>query len=149
MPAPGCPPGVRTYSYQNQDAPRSGAHPAAPRPAHNSVRAGSAISSRPTPPAPTGRAKKLLGSFSASVAPSGADSAYRSSTADCGKTRSAAYRCSQTRPLTPELPRVYVVCVMKPSVLRSSGNFNTDLLPGTGVLLRRLPRTADTCPIAA
>ena len=31
---------------------------------------------------------------------------------------------------------------MKPSVLRSSGNFNTNLLPGTGVLLRRLPYTA-------
>jgi hypothetical protein len=42
-PAPGCPPGVRTYSYQNQDAPRSGAPPAAPRLAHNSVCAASAI----------------------------------------------------------------------------------------------------------
>src|ERR1700730_12549817 len=41
-------------------------------------------------------------------------------------------------PLIPELPCVYVVCVRKPSVLRSSGNFNTNLLPGTGVSLRRL-----------
>jgi hypothetical protein len=33
---------------------------------------------------------------------------------------------------------VYVVCVLKPFVLRSSENFNTYLLIGTGVLLRRL-----------
>ena len=50
-------------------------------------------------------------------------------------------------PLTPELPHVYVVCVMKPYVLRSSGNFNTNLLPGTGVLLRRLRSKSDfECP---
>jgi hypothetical protein len=42
-PAPGWPPSVRTYSYQNQDAPRSGVRPAAPRPAQNSVPAASAI----------------------------------------------------------------------------------------------------------
>jgi hypothetical protein len=36
---------------------------------------------------------------------------------------------------------------MKPSVLRSSGNFNTNLLPGTGVLLRRLRLGLHICRV--
>ena len=47
-------------SYPSQDAPRSGARPAAPRPAHDPVPAASAISWRPTPPAPNDRPKKLV-----------------------------------------------------------------------------------------
>jgi hypothetical protein len=39
---------------------------------------------------------------------------------------------------TPELLRVYVVCVLKPFVLRSSENFNTKPRPRTDVLVRRL-----------
>jgi hypothetical protein len=66
-PAPECPPGVRTYSDQNQDVPRSGARPSAPPPAHNSVRAASAISWPPTPPAPNDRPRKLAYAFSSNA----------------------------------------------------------------------------------
>jgi len=118
-------PGTRTYSYQNQDVFRSGFRPTAPRPDYNSVGAASAISWRPTPPEPAGQPKKLIVSFSSSVAPSGADSVCRSSTADCGKTRSAAYRCSQTPPLTSELPRGCVAWGLTTCFLRSSSYFNT------------------------
>jgi len=52
---------------KNQDAPRSGARPAAPGPAHNSVRAASAISWPPTPPAPNDRPRKLVYTFSSSA----------------------------------------------------------------------------------
>jgi hypothetical protein len=75
-----------------KDVPRSGARPAAARPARNSVRVASAIFWRPTPPAPTGRPKKLLysSSSSSSIASSDADSACRSSNPDSGKTRCVA-----------------------------------------------------------
>jgi hypothetical protein len=65
--APGCPPGVRTYSYQNQDALRSGGRSAAPRPAQNSVRAASAISRPPTPPARNDWQRKLAYPFSSNA----------------------------------------------------------------------------------
>src|SRR5581483_6478 len=55
------------YSYQNQDAPRSGARPAALRPAHNSAPAASAISWPPTPPAPNDQPKKLVYAFSSNA----------------------------------------------------------------------------------
>ena len=126
------------YSYQNQDVPRSGARPTAPRPAHNSVPAASAISWRPTPPAPTGRPKKLFYSFSSSVASSDDDSACRSSNPDSGKTRCVACRCSQTPPLAAELPLAYVAWALPTSFLRSSSYFNTDTISRTGVLVRRL-----------
>ena len=112
-PTPGCPPGVRTYSYQNQDAPRSGARPAAPRPVHNS-----------------GSCQRSFFRWRSSVLISNLDS---------GKTRSAVYRCSQTRPPTAELPHGYVVRVLATLFLRSSGKFNTDPACRTGVLVRRLP----------
>src|SRR5207245_1064902 len=89
---------------ENQDVPRSGARPAAPQLAHNSVRAASATSWRPTPPAPTGRPQKLLYSFFSSVASSDDDPACRNSNLDSGKTRCVACRYSQTPPLTFELP---------------------------------------------
>jgi len=38
-----------------------------------------------------------------------------------GKTRSAAYRCSQTRPLTSEPPHGYVAWALTALFLRSSG----------------------------
>jgi hypothetical protein len=66
-PAPECPLGVRMYSDQNQDVPRSGARPSAPPPAHNSVRAASAISWPPTPPAPNDRPRKLAYAFSSNA----------------------------------------------------------------------------------
>jgi hypothetical protein len=74
-PAPANSPGARTYWYQNRDVLRSGARPAAPQTAHNSVRAASAIPWRPTPPAPTGRPKKLVYAFSSNAAFSDADPA--------------------------------------------------------------------------
>jgi hypothetical protein len=55
-----------------------------------------------------------------------------------GKTRSAAYRCSQTRPPTAELPHGYVAWALTTLFLRSSGHFNTDPACRTGVLVRRL-----------
>src|SRR2546427_10491729 len=88
---------------ENQDVPRSGARPAAPQLAHNSVRAASATSWRPTPPAPTGRPQKLLYSFFSRVASSDDDSARRNSNPDSGKTPCVACRCSRTPPLTSEL----------------------------------------------
>lgn len=70
IPAPTHSPGARTYSYQNQDAPRSGARPAALQPAPQSRCVASAISSRPTPPSPTRRPKKkkLVHAFSSNAA---------------------------------------------------------------------------------
>src|ERR1019366_1394070 len=49
-----------------------------------------------------------------------------------------AYRCSQTRPLTPEPPRVYVAWALTTLFLGSSRHFNTDPACRTGVLVRRL-----------
>jgi len=72
-PAPVDSPGARTYSYQSQDAPRSGTRPATPRPAHNSVPAASAIDWPPTPPPPTERPKKLAYAFSSNAATSNGD----------------------------------------------------------------------------
>jgi len=66
-------PAPAIYSYQNQDAPRSDARPVAPRPAHKSVRAASAISWPPTPPAPNDRPKKLIYAFSSNAAFSDGD----------------------------------------------------------------------------
>src|SRR5450755_674178 len=63
-----------------------------------------------------------------------------SSNLDSGKTRSAAYRCSQTRPPTAELPHGYVGWALTTLFLRSSGHFNTDPACRTGVLVRRLHR---------
>src|SRR6266581_3653839 len=57
---------------------------------------------------------------------------------DSGKTRSAAYRCSQTRPPTAELPHGYVAWTLTTLFLRSSGHFNIDPACRTGVLVRRL-----------
>ena len=95
---------------------------------HNSLRAGSAISWRPTPPTPTGRPKKHS-SFSPSTAVSSdADQAFRSSNPDCGKTRSAAYRCSQTPPLTVELRLASVAWVLTTYFLQSSSYPNTDTI---------------------
>jgi len=50
----------------------------------------------------------------------------RSSNPDSGKTRSAAYRCSQTRQPTAELRHGYVASALTTLFLRSSGHFNTD-----------------------
>ena len=58
-----------------------------------------------------------------------------------GKTRSAAYRCSQTRPPTAELPHGYVAWALTTQLLRSSGYSNTDAAIRTGGLVRRLPFT--------
>ena len=112
--------GARTYSYQNQDVPRSGARPVGSRPAHNSLRAGSATSWRPTPPAPTGRPQKLLCSSYSSVASSDDDAGCQNSNPDSGKTRCVACHCSQTRPPTAELPRGYVAWALTTLFLRSS-----------------------------
>src|SRR5208337_2602254 len=57
---------------------------------------------------------------------------------DSGKTRSAAYRCSQTRPPTAEPPHGYVAWALTTLFLRSSRHFNTDPTRRTGVLVRRL-----------
>src|SRR6266550_2780351 len=110
---------------ENQDVPRSGARPAAPQLAHNSVRAASATSWRPTPPAPTGRPQKLVYSFFSSVASSDDDPACRNSNLDSGKTRCVACRYSQTPPLTFELPRGCVAWGLTTCLLRSSSYFNT------------------------
>jgi len=131
-------PVARTYSCQNPDVPRSGARPAVPRPARNSLRAAAAISWRTTPPPPTGRSKTLLCSSSSSVASSDADSTCRSSNPDSGKTRCAACRCSQNPPPTAELPLAYVAWALTTFFLRSSSYFNTDTSPRTGVLVKRL-----------
>src|SRR5438552_8798588 len=96
-----------------------------PRLAHNSVRAASATSWRPTPPAPTGRPQKLLYSFFSSVASSDDDPACRNSNPDSGKTRCVACRYSQTPPLTFELPRGCVAWRLTTCLLRSSSYFNT------------------------
>src|SRR5438874_9307139 len=110
---------------ENQDVPRSGARPAAPQLAHNSVRAASATSWRPTPPAPTGWPQKLLYSFFSSVASSDDDSACRNSNPDSGKTRCVACRYSRTPPLTSELPRGCVAWGLTTCFLRSSSYFST------------------------
>ncbi len=112
--------------------------PASTMPAHNSIRAAPAISWLPTPPAPTGRPKKLFCSFSSSVASSGDDQACRSSNPDSGKTRCAAYRCSQTQPPTAEPPLVYVAWALTTRFLPPSRHFNIDPTCRTGVLIRRL-----------
>ena len=127
-------PDARTYSYRNQDIPRSGARPAASRPARNSVRAASAISWRTTPPPPTGQSKKLFYSFSSSVASSDDDSVCRSSNPDSDKTRCVACRCSQTLPLAAELPRGCVAGVLAFSVFHSSSHFTTHASRRKGVL---------------
>jgi hypothetical protein len=139
-PGPAYSPSAGTYSYQNQDVPRSGARPTTPRPAHNSFRAASAISWRPTPPAPTGQTErpKLHDSSSSSVASSDADSACRSSNPDSGKTRCVACRWSQTPPPSAELPLAYVFWALPTFFLWSSSYFNTDPTPRTGVLVERL-----------
>src|SRR6266567_5261065 len=135
---------------ENQDVPRSGARPAAPQLAHNSVRAASATSWRPTPPAPTGQPRKLVYSFFSSVASSDDDSACRSSNPDSGKTRCVACRCSQTPPPTAELPPAYVAWALPASFLWSPSYLNTDTPPRTGVLVKRLPlslRTRGVSPL--
>src|SRR6202050_2872450 len=66
------------------------------------------------------------------------DPECRSSTLDSGKTRSAAYRCSQTQPSTVEPALVYVAWALTTLFLRSSGHFNTDPACRAGVLVRRL-----------
>jgi hypothetical protein len=76
--------------------------------------------------------------FSSNAAFSDGDPVCRSSNLDSGKTRSAAYRCSQTQPPTAELPLVYVAWALTTLFLRSSGHFNTDPTCRTGVLVRRL-----------
>src|SRR5438552_19035929 len=124
---------------ENQDVPRSGARPAAPRPPHNSVRAASATSWRPTPPAPTGRPQKLLYSFFSSVASSDDDSACRNSNPDSGKTRCVACRWSRTPPLTSELPRGCVAWGLTTCFLQSSTTSTQDTPPPTDVLVRHLP----------
>src|SRR5947208_2492260 len=90
---------------ENQDVPRSGARPAAPQLAHNSVRAPSATCWRPTPPAPTGGPQKLLYSFFTSGASSDDGPACRNSNLDSGKTRCVTCRYSQTPPRTSDLGR--------------------------------------------
>ena len=65
-------------------------------------------------------------------------SSVLSSNLDSGKTRSAAYRCSQTRPPTAGLPHGYVAWALTILFLRSSGHFNTDPAIRTGGLVRRL-----------
>ena len=137
-PAPAHSPGARMFSYQNQDVPRFGSRPTAPRPAHNPVRGALAISWRPTPPVPTGQSKKLFYSFSSSVASSDAGQACRSSNPDCGKTRCVACRCSQTPLLIAEFPRGCVSGVLTLSVLHSFSRFTTHASRPKGVLLRRL-----------
>src|ERR1039457_3987005 len=99
-PAPVHSPGGRTYSYQNQDVPRSGARPTTSRPTHSSVCAPTSIPWWLTPLAPVGRLQERFSFFPSTAVSSDADQACRSSNRDCGKTRSAAYRCSQTPPLT-------------------------------------------------
>jgi len=49
-------------------------------------------------------------------------SSVLSSNLDSGKTRSAAYRCSQTRPPTAGLPHGYVAWALTILFLRSSGH---------------------------
>jgi hypothetical protein len=137
-PAPVHSPGARTYPYQNQGVPRSGARPIAPRPAHNPARTASAISWRPTPPVATGRPKKLFYSFSSSVASSGDDSACRSSNRDSDKTRCVACRCSQTPPRAAEFPHGCVGGSPTFSVFHSSSHFTTHASQRKGVLARRL-----------
>ena len=129
---------------ENQDVPRSGARPAAPQLAHNSVRAASATSWRPTPPAPTGRPQKLVYSFFSSVASSDDDPACRNSNLDSGKTRCVACRYSQTPPLTFELPRGCVAWGLTTCLLRSSSYFNTRHSSANRVLVRHLPIQAIT-----
>jgi hypothetical protein len=65
-------------------------------------------------------------------------SVCRSSNPDFGKTRSAAYRCSQIQPPTAELPLVYVAWVPTTPFLRSSGHCNTNGAVRTGVFVRHL-----------
>jgi len=134
-------PGALTYWHQNQDVLRSGVRPTVPRPAHNSVRAASAISWRPTPRAPSGWPKKLFysPSFSSSVASSDDGQACRSSNPDSYKTRCVAYRCSQTPPLAAEPPRGCGGGVLNFSVFHSSSHFTTHASRRKGVLPRRLP----------
>lgn len=131
-------PGARTYWYQNQDVLRSGVRPTVPQPAHNSVRAASAISWWPTPPAPTGWLKKLFYSFSSSVAYSDDDSACRSSNPESGKTRCVACRCLQTPLLAAELPRACAGGAPTLSVFHSSSHFTIRAARRKGVLLKRL-----------
>jgi hypothetical protein len=54
------------------------------------------------------------------------------------QTRSAAYRCSQTRPPTAEAPHSYIAWALTALFLRSSGHCNTDPACRTRVLLRLL-----------
>ena len=122
-----------------RDVPRSGSRSTAARPARNSLRAASAIFSRPTQLAPIGRPKKLLCSSSSSCVPSSdADSACRSSNPDSGKTRCGACRCSQTPRPVAELRLAYVAWALPTSFLWASTYFNTDTPPRTGVLVKRL-----------
>ena len=58
---------MQSSSYQNQDALRSGARPAAPRQTPNSVRAASAIYWPPTPRPPDDQPRKLAYTFSSNV----------------------------------------------------------------------------------
>src|SRR5438552_8481977 len=115
-----------------------------PRLAHNSVRAASATSWRPTPPAPTGRPQKLLYSFFSSVASSDVDPACRNSNPDSGKTRCVACRYSQTPPLTFELPRGCVVWGLTTFFYGHRATSTRDTPPPTDVLVRHLPIQAIT-----
>ena len=137
-PAPARSPNARTYLNQNQDIPRSGARSEAPQPAHNSIRAASAISWRPTPPGPTDWPTKPFYSFSSSVASSDDGQACRSSTSYSDKTRCVACRCSQTPPLAAQFPRGCVGGVLAFSVLHPFSHFTTHDSRPKGVLLRRL-----------
>jgi len=91
--------------------------------------------------AATARPKKLLCSSSSTVAFSDAYSACQSSNPGSGKTRCVACRCSQTPPLTAELPLACVAWALPIAFLRSSSYFNTDASTRTGVLVRRLRTT--------
>src|SRR5437867_840982 len=67
----------------------------------------------------------LSSAYFSNAVSSGADPACRRSNPDSCKTRSAAYRCSQTPPPAAELPLVYVAWALPISFLSSSSYFNT------------------------
>jgi hypothetical protein len=110
-----------------------GSTPASPQVGSRS----SAISWPPTPPAPNNRPKKLACSLSSTALLQMAIQSAEPQTR-LSQTRSAAYRCSQTRPPTAEAPHSYIAWALTALFLRSSGHCNTDPACRTRVLLRLL-----------
>jgi hypothetical protein len=146
IPAPVNSPGARAYSYQNQDVPRSGAGPGSTTasPQLSSCCFGDFLVANPTftnrPAEETGLRFLCQRRFFK----------WRSRVLKLKprlwQTRSAAYHCSQTPPLTAAPLLAAFAWMLTTYFLRSSSYLNTDTSSRTGGLVRRLrPDDIVTC----